>query len=469
MPIHRIGLLLLIVAAWCTEGYFHPDEHFQLLEFANWKFGLMPAQALPWEFAAQMRPALQPVIAWIAISAARWSGLYNPFILAFLLRLMTGLLAFTVYKKLAILTLTTEEKPLFFGLVFCCWFMPMLSVRFSSENYAALSFLLACYYLLDFQKHGHLLKIFGAGLALGISFCFRFQMAFAIAGILCWLVFSLRAGGRPLLVFFMAGMLGLSIGLLADRWFYGTWVFTPWNYFRANIMEGKANAYGMEPWWWYLPEFCLKAIPPVSLLILAGLLAGIRKNKGHLLVWALIPFIAGHSIVAHKELRFLFPMVVPVLWLTAQGFSAFDRQKWWPLVRKTALIVNLPLLLYATCIPLQSSVGMFQFLWNYPGKEKIHVFAEKESPFKWVGQAVSFYRPDSLQVFLEERFDNSALNNQDQIKKGDLLISRKTLSKNILSGYQLTPVYQQLPDWLQHFNFNDWQSRTDLWNCYIVE
>ena len=44
-----LGLLLILVAALRSEGFHHPDEHFQVLEFAGAKLGRTPWSALPWE------------------------------------------------------------------------------------------------------------------------------------------------------------------------------------------------------------------------------------------------------------------------------------------------------------------------------------------------------------------------------------------------------------------------------------
>jgi hypothetical protein len=31
-------------------GYYHGDEHFQIIEFMSYKLGLIPKESLPWEF-----------------------------------------------------------------------------------------------------------------------------------------------------------------------------------------------------------------------------------------------------------------------------------------------------------------------------------------------------------------------------------------------------------------------------------
>lgn len=467
--IYRFGIILIVSAAWFTKGYFHPDEHFQLLEFANWKAGFTPAEDLTWEFSEKMRPALQPVIAWLFIAGSRAAGLFNPFVVAFLLRLASGLTAFWMYKKWAGTLTGKDEQPFFLWLVFGCLFMPMLSVRFSSENYASLLLLLGTLYLWNYSTAKNMTHLLWAGLLLGVSFSFRFQMAFAVLGASVWLIYYHLPQRKHLIVYVLSGIAGVAAGIVADRWFYGEWVITPWNYFQSNIIEKKAAAFGVYPWWWYLPEFIIRAVPPLSLVLLAGMVAGIRRQRHHIFTWVLIAFVSGHCLIGHKELRFLFPVLIPFLWLAAHGLVDFTSKRWWPMVKKTTIAVNMPLLLYNTFAPMQLSIGMFQFLHQYPNIENIQVFAEKASPFRNAGLEMHFYRPDEINVKILDQTASAAAPENVQINTGDLLMIESKKPINTLYDYKLKPVYGQLPEWFSHFNFNDWQSRTKWWNGYLID
>jgi phosphatidylinositol glycan class B len=451
-----LGCILMILAAWRTEGYFHPDEHFQLLEFANWKYGGTPGVALPWEFGEQMRPALQPAMAygWIKI----WHGLgaENPFILAFLMRLVSGgLFLWALWRVSRVLPVST--RPYFEMGSLLLWFMPMLSVRFSSENYAAITLLLACASLLG--RSG----VVQAGWWLGLSFCFRYQMAFAIIGVMAWLLYQRRT--KDLFILGIAMLPALVLGILVDRWFYGEWVLAPWNYFRSNLLEGKAATFGVEPFWWYIPEMLLKAVPPLSFALWLGLGMGIRQQRGHLLTWVFLAFVIGHSLIGHKELRFLFPILVPFIWLAVQGFSTdiypdIQTYRWCKPVKKLLLFTNFSLLAYATITPLTPSTALFRFLWDYPRLNQVEVCAHEADPYKWVGVDVYFYRPPGLEVEVVVIEDSCA----HRLFPGDLLLTKKPLA----ATDTLVPVFSPLPSWIKPLNFNHWQERSGLWGGYRV-
>ena len=59
------GCLVTLLYAAFSLGTYHPDEHFQILEYAHMKlFGTPTPDHLPWEYLLQMRPGIQPFVAW---------------------------------------------------------------------------------------------------------------------------------------------------------------------------------------------------------------------------------------------------------------------------------------------------------------------------------------------------------------------------------------------------------------------
>ena len=69
-----LGLLLIAVAAVRSEGHYRSHEHFQTIEFASFKLGRTPAEALPWEFRAQLRSWPQPGLYVVLARAASAVG-----------------------------------------------------------------------------------------------------------------------------------------------------------------------------------------------------------------------------------------------------------------------------------------------------------------------------------------------------------------------------------------------------------
>ncbi len=190
-----------------------------------------------------------------------------------------------------------------------------------------------------------------------------------------------------------------------------------------------------------------------------------KADTSSVFLWMILPFIVGHSLVAHKELRFLFPILIPFLLLATQGYalvaSEWQKWRWWKPIWKLALVLNIGLLVYATFVPLQPASGLLRFLWQHPPKGQ--VYALREHPYGWVGVEVWFYRPQGLSIQVVE--DSTALS--PKLKPGDWVIARN--QNQLPKSVPFLRIYSVLPDWLMAFNFNNWQDRTRIDQVYEVK
>jgi phosphatidylinositol glycan class B len=472
------GIIIFAITAWFSAGYFHPDEQFQLLELTNWKLGATPAGDLSWEFGAHIRPALQPTVAFCIIQGMNGLGLSDPFIQAFVLRLLSGLLALFVFYKLSNLLVADFTFPnTVFGLFAAClflWFMPFLSVRFSSENWSAWAFLAALFLILKHHAQPVLAPrvLLGAGLLLGLSFFFRFQIAFAIIGLGVWLWIIRKLPVINWLWLFAGGLTGLAIGFLVDRWFYGAWVCTPWAYFNHNMLQGilhdKVAMFGLQPWWFYFTESILKGIPPLSLVLLGAIIWGWYRQRAHVLTWVFTSFLLAHIAIGHKELRFLFPMLFPVLFLAASGlepwYARWRKQRAIRISGYTILIINGLLWIYSCTQPQGLYIPYYKYLYAEANKKPVQLWVEKEDPYRLVGLQSNFYKPANIQLKVVDDF-NSLQNTPAPTDTTRLLLHRR-LRFEAPQGLQVERVYSYLPDWLMQYDFNQWQERSAVWSIY---
>ena len=89
------GVVFFLLTAFFSEGFYHGDEHFQIIEFAQFKLGKTAQVNLPWEFEAQIRPTLQPVLAMGIFYVCDLISIIDPHTQAFVLRLITSIFAFS--------------------------------------------------------------------------------------------------------------------------------------------------------------------------------------------------------------------------------------------------------------------------------------------------------------------------------------------------------------------------------------
>ncbi|MGB4846920.1 MAG: hypothetical protein WBP41_03330 [Saprospiraceae bacterium] len=470
-----VSLAIFLITAFFSEGYYHPDEHFQILEFCNYKLGFSSAADLPWEFHEEIRPALQPAIALATIKALLLFHIRNPFSWALFLRILSGLFAWFVMAK-AILFFqkdfsTDQGKKIFLLLSFFLWFIPFNNVRFSSENFSGITFLLSIYFTLqsleDTSKN-KVAKLFIAGFLLGLAFIFRFQMGLAIMGLGLWLMIIRKIELKYLLLLIVSGLCSVLFCIYLDYWFYGKWVLTPLNYYTANIIENKAANWGIKPWWTYFNYFIIDPVPPISILLLIFFVIGLIKKSKHVLVWCLVPFILAHFLIGHKEIRFMFPMAFSFLFLAAQGIDSFISSgkylKTGRIVFRICMFINIALLLIVMVRPAQEAICYYKFLYNYSSKKEITILSNEKDAYEVSGLRTNFYKSTHVNCIITK--DTLAQIEYVNILKPDsILILERELYENIkFPGYTKESIYSIFPEWVLKNNYNNWQHRTRIWN-----
>jgi phosphatidylinositol glycan class B len=310
------GLLLIgaiyLLTAIHSNGFHHPDEHYQIVEFAGLKGGWNTGANLTWEYDAQIRPALQPMIALGAFRVLNLFGISNPFQLAMGLRILTAI--FSIVCILFFIqsfrpSVKKEYQTVFVLLSFLLWFLPAVNVRFSSETWAGLTLLLSVALLNNISRHKAGRYYFLTGLLWGLSFEFRIQIGIALLGLFLWLLIIRKESWKNLLNLLSGSLVVVAVCTVLDSWFYGEGVFVPWNYFYTNMVEDVASRYGTSPWYYYVEQMFFRPTPLIGSFVVLSLITLLVFNYKHMVLWCIIPFIIIHSLIPHKELRFLFPIV----------------------------------------------------------------------------------------------------------------------------------------------------------------
>jgi GPI mannosyltransferase 3 len=486
------GLVLNILCAWFSVGFHHADEHFQILELCNYKMGHSPASDLSWEFQQKVRASLLPYIAYGFAKLMDWCGVYNPFILVFILRLIIGIATWFIVCKFCLLfssksmqvngMIKTEavsfktpagEKLLVLMSLFL-WFVPYLNVRFTSENLAGLVLLYGVYIILrkDEKDYKPGLSYLLAGLFFGVSFFIRSQMVFAIAGFIAWLFLVRKIRLKYFLLLLVSSLLASGLNVLLDYRFYGQAVFTPYNYYYANIILNKAAGFGINPWWYYFYDFLIVAVPPLSLILLCMFITGIAKNLKDPMVWIILPFFIAHCFIGHKELRFLFPVIFIFIYLSAKGFDYFLQKEKYRNIHAyfyyTAMVISIPLLIYRTVAPANVCVNYFKYLYeNETEKNMLFFVLTKDEYYRTYGENAGFYRNTALKTISVDSISQMGAYLQNNKPASVLLLSGlNAASPENIKGYTGKLVYCYFPEWILKFDFNHWEERTQIWSIY---
>jgi phosphatidylinositol glycan class B len=260
---------------------------------------------------------------------------------------------------------------------------------------------------------------------------------------------------------FILGFLGaLALGFIADWWGYQEMVFTVWNYFKQNFILKRANDFGVEPFYYYLKLIFIKGVPPLSLLFIFGVAAYWWKFKKDFFTFITFIFFVVHSLIAHKELRFLnFIYLLAPFML----YRLLPKQKikfWhWPI-----LAINFLLLIYLGLTPAHSPVRAYQYLAeNRPTLKSIFTPSTNGQKLEL---SLMFYQKEPIQTIPF----NLETTNEGELKSLQNIITTKYQEKILLDKFPICqPQFSLFPEWSYRFNYFNWISRSSLWIIWKCE
>src|SRR5581483_985126 len=450
----------------------------QILEFCNYKLGKLPHSEMPWEFAAKARSTILPWIVYLLIKTLGLINVQSPFIIMFLVRLLTGIVAWFISCRMCLLLMpqmkTEKGEMLLVLMSMFLWFVPFLNVRFSAENISGLAFLYGTYFILkeQYKDSQKIIPWIIAGFFIGLSCFIRIQLVFALIGFAAWLLIIKKIRLKYLFTLLLGAIFSAGINYLLDSLFYGTSVFTPFNYFCANIIQHKAESFGVEPWWFFIAAGFEKMAPPLSIFLLFMFAVAIYKYPKHPLIWAALPFILFHFFIGHKEWRFLFPVAIIFIYICALGLDYMLQNKSYLKIHKyvyiVSVIVVIPILVYRTFFPAEPTINYSKYLYyNSKGNPSTLFILNNASDYTMLGNNASFYKSPTMVSVSVSKFEE--ITNYLALHKVD---TAYYLDKNNppftynVPGYKKTKVYCIYPDWLLNHDINNWKERASLWIVY---
>jgi GPI mannosyltransferase 3 len=310
-----VAALPRIWAAVWDQGIFWPDEVFQTTEPAHhFAFGY---GYVAWEFQDGARSWLFPgaIGLWWKLLVALGVTAAPTLIVSAKLG-MAALAIVGVYASMRIAEKLAGPEAAVIGGILAAAFPPSIVYGSRCMTEMASGPLIAVAVLLTFDRSRT--KLIVAGCLAGLIIYLRFQNGLITAGLLAWLLGQRRwrdAGFYAL----GATVTGLAGGLL-DLFTWGTVFHSFVTNVRFNLIEGRSAEYGVASAWYYLEVFWT-AVGMSAIAIVIGLGAAARRATGLLAI--VLVYAAAHTGVAHKEFRFLMPIVPVMLGLAGAGLAVF--------------------------------------------------------------------------------------------------------------------------------------------------
>jgi phosphatidylinositol glycan class B len=128
--------------------------------------------------------------------------------------------------------------------------------------------------------------------------------------------------------------IGLFVGTLLtalDSFFHGSFVFTPFEFFKVNVLNDIGSFYGVHPFYWYfstgLPTILGIGVIPFFLSVFVAIQSWNESKSRQYILYSIIFTIFAYSLLAHKEFRFLLQILPLCLYCITQFLSDWSRTK----------------------------------------------------------------------------------------------------------------------------------------------
>ncbi|PHH71493.1 hypothetical protein CDD82_6483 [Ophiocordyceps australis] len=399
-------LAIRLANAFLLRTFFQPDEYFQCLEPA-WRLALGPQSHawLTWEWKHRLRSSIHPALfsaAYLAadnlpacIASRTTALLAAPRILqaviAALGDVFTGKLAALIYgfhSPAALTALTLQlASP---------WQWYVSTRTFSNSLETSLT-VMALYFwpwqlfmaeAVPVKQNSRHPAIRLPLSRLRASLCLAaLAVLLRPTNVLIWLTIAAVSATRippsSLLLLVreavVCGSLLLALSLVSDRLYFGVWTVPAVNWLNFNISKSLAVFYGRNPWHYYL----VQAIPLLSTTSLPFILWAIYRplalsrqqaNTQRCLVYAVAVTITVLSLISHKEVRFIYPLLPILNVIAAPRVASFFTSSLSspskapsPRIRNTsllaaALVVNVVLAAYLSILHQPAPLSVMTFL-----------------------------------------------------------------------------------------------------------
>ncbi|KAI1335143.1 glycosyltransferase family 22 protein [Xylariaceae sp. FL0016] len=362
-----------VVNVLCIRTFFQPDEYFQALEPA-WQmvYGENSGAWLTWEWRHQLRSSLHPAILALGyyIVESFWASYNVPMVKAKWLLVAPRIIQ-TGFAALGDWYTWRLAEKLYGPSSTAAWSVLLMTLLNPWQWYTATRTFSNClettltaaalYYfpweLLGVEtekKNGskQSLSIFETWAQVNSLRLALISAAFAVllrpTNIIIWLsvatltITRATLGGRSpltrgvLLIAFreviVCGSIVLGLSLLVDRQYFGDWTFPPFTFLHFNVAQDLAIFYGENDWHYYLSQ----GIPLLCTTITPFALKGLTKsldaerswpvvtsNALKTLTFTVITNIASLSLVSHKEVRFIAPLLPALHIIAAPHVTSF--------------------------------------------------------------------------------------------------------------------------------------------------
>lgn len=364
------AFLIRLLTAFFNYGFLALDDYYIIST-------IIPAQVAPGPECqielADIRSPLPYLFVYGASRLALGLGLTDPLNQIRFLYLILGMVSLvTVYFGAKILEVQGKPHRVLIGAAILSFqfLMPFLSTRSLLENMSTPFLVLSLFYLVRYFKDPTWSSVVLSTSFLAISSMFRFQNGMIIPVHL--FVFLRNRNWKDPAIFAATGMVMLVATGLPDLFLRNFWHESLFKYVEYNLHH--SSEYGVEPFYNYIPTILAFILFPFFISRFKGFNGKEEYRFLGPVLYSVLLFVGGHSLIPHKEERFLIPVLPLILILLVPLVDYFLRTS--QVKRIGSLVVTNGLLLIVGSFQISqfNSIGLVRFLHSHHEIQKLYVF-----------------------------------------------------------------------------------------------
>lgn len=328
------------ISVFYSQGIAWPDEVFQTMEPA---FRLVTGKGiLTWEFEEKARSILYPFLLSVWMRGVFFFS-EEPLFLYYCTRALLALLyvfsVLQIYSFYSEVRVSEEEadenssKRKFFLFSVLFLLFPLnyyFGFRTLTESISASITIISVFGLMKKEGEIDFLPLIFFAFLLGMSYGIRFQMGLFLTFFIPPYLYQLwktTDGKNKISVFLIGFTLGIISYVVSDFIYYGVPLISTYNYYYFNIVKKIAENWGTSPFYFYLQMY-YRFFGLLLLFVFPGIFISFKRLYPILI--GLFFFILIHSLISHKELRFVyfsFPILLYFIVLGIEHFYYFLKGK----------------------------------------------------------------------------------------------------------------------------------------------
>jgi phosphatidylinositol glycan class B len=306
--IHLVALAALSVrlfVAWWSMRITYPDELFQYLEQAHrlvYGYGIVP-----WEYRLAARNWLLPGTLAALLEALRAIGLDRPTGYIPALKSIFAVVSLClVYASYALgRNLFDERTGRLAAVLTAIWYELLYVSSVATPEVLSTYAIVGALALVTGRASARRAVV--VGLLLGAGIALRLQYAVPVVALGALVVIKWRWRWRCAVVAALAGAVIVGFAGLLDAWSWGTAFISYYNNLDLNRLLSKGDVFGSSPPLAYLYWLTVGSVG-VHLLAIGFGIVQWRRSWPVLLLLACV--LVPHSLIAHKEYRFVILVLV---------------------------------------------------------------------------------------------------------------------------------------------------------------